>query len=45
MDKEFSVLKEVAQKLAGDTVLTIDSFDKGTPIDLGGLESSIWYQK
>jgi len=31
--------------LMSDTVLTIDSFDKGTPIDLGGLESSIWYQK
>lgn len=31
--------------LMSDTVLTIDSFDKGTPVDLGGLESSIWYQK
>lgn len=31
--------------LMSDAVLTIDSFDKGTPIDLGGLESSIWYQK
>ena len=28
--------------LMSDTVLTIDSFDKGTPVDLGGLESSIW---
>ena len=31
--------------LMSDTVLTIDSFDKGIPVDLGGLESSIWYQK
>ena len=31
--------------LMSDPVLTIDSFDKGTPVDLGGLESSIWYQK
>lgn len=31
--------------LMSDTVLTIDSFDKSTPIDLGGLESTIWYQK
>ena len=31
--------------LMSGTVLTIDSFDKGTPVDLGGLESSIWYQK
>ena len=31
--------------LMSDTVLTIDSFDKGKPVDLGGLESSIWYQK
>ena len=31
--------------LKSDSTLTIDSFDKGTPIDLGGLEASIWYQK
>ncbi len=31
--------------LKNDKVLTIDSFDKGTPVDLGGLESTIWYQK
>ena len=31
--------------LKSDAALTIDSFDKGTPVDLGGLESSIWYQK
>ena len=31
--------------LKSDSTLTIDSFDKSTPIDLGGLESTIWYQK
>ena len=31
--------------LKSDSSLTIDSFDKDTPIDLGGLEASIWYQK
>ena len=31
--------------MMSDTVLTIDSFDKSKPVDLGGLESTIWYQK
>lgn len=31
--------------MMSDTVLTIDSFDKSKPVDFGGLESTIWYQK